>query len=120
MNYFYETIITILLLLITISAYSQQIDRNSIEVNIAQFSALSLDVNYEYAIKPYLDIHSTIGYSYNHTKSWDINFFLSPYIKCGNCGIKPINQTGGFLRTGVKINARRNFTKRNYFFLELT
>lgn len=117
MNFISKILNTILLLLVTISVYSQQTVKQSIGINIAQLSALSLDVDYEYEIKPYLNFYSAIGYSYNHTKSWDINFFLVPHIKCGNCGIKPINQTGGFLKTGVKINARRNFTKHNFFFL---
>ncbi len=100
------------------SLYSQKemSNKHTIGINLAQLPGLAVDFGYEYTLKPYLDITGNIGYGYNHVKGFDINEFLIPHIDSGNNGITIINQTGGFIKGGIKLNSRKSFPKRNYFF----
>ena len=116
---FKKIIILIWLLLIAFSSYPQEnnIKKHTLGLNITQLPALTIDINYDYAIKPYLDFVGNIGYSFNYIYSGDLNWILVSHIKCGNCGIAIKNQTGGFIKTGIKFNTRKTFEKRSYFFL---
>ena len=119
-NVFYLIFILCFLLIQTKNCYSQNVKNNNkytIGVNLSQLSALTIELNYEYHHKPYLDLVGNIGYSFNHIHSKDINSLIIPHIDCGNNGVEILNQTGGFIKLGVKLNARRSFQKRNYFFL---
>lgn len=114
-----KMIMIICLFMIAFSANSQEnkTKTKAIGLNVAELPALTINLNYDYAIKPYLDFIGNIGYSFNHIYSGDLNFILVPHIKCGNCGIIIKNQTGGFVKTGLKLNARKSFAKRNFFFV---
>lgn len=91
-----------------------------IGLNLAQIPALTIDLSYDYTIKPYLDLVGNFGYSFNHVYSGDLNFILVPHIKCGNCGIVIKNQTGGFIKTGMRLNIRKSYEKRNYILIGIS
>ena len=122
MKKYREIILIICLFISAFSANSQEnkVKNNTIGLNVAELPALTINLNYEYAIKPYLDFVGNIGYSFNHTYSADLNFILVPHIDCGNCGIVIKNQTGGFVKTGLKLNSKKSYEKRNYFFIGIS
>ena len=58
------------------------------------------------------------GYTINYANSFDfIGFFLTPHYKCGNDGYSMKNQSGGFIKIGMKLNFRNSIEKKNYFYL---
>jgi hypothetical protein len=101
----------------SVNAQKNKVTNNTIGLNVAELPSLTIDLNYSYAIKPYFDLVGGIGYSFNHTYAADLNFILVPHIKCGNCGIVMKNQTGGFVKTMLKLNVRKSYETRNYLFI---
>lgn len=115
-----KTFLLIIIFFISFSSKSQTVKKHTVGLNIAQIPALSFEPSYEYDFKPYFSFFGSLGYSLNHTKSYDLNWFLTSHIKCGNCGVQTHNQTGGFLKTGFQLKTRKSFEKANYFFVGAT
>ena len=102
----------------TVSGQSNGNRSRKIGINILQLPATTLDLNYEIANHPGYSISINTGYTLNYSNSCDwAGWFLSPHYKCGNHGFSLENQSGGFLKAGVKYNFRGDMEKKNYFFL---
>lgn len=114
-------IVILLLFVVSISVYSQEekTKYQSIGINIFQIPAMTIDFNYDYSVKPFFDLSGDIGYSFNYIYNKDINWIIVPHIKSGNCGIVIKNQTGGFIKTGLKFNLRKSYEKRKFLFLKI-
>ena len=91
---------------------------SSIGIGLLQITTSTLDLTYEFSNNPRYSMIVNPGYTMNYVQSLDfIGFFLSPHSKCGNDGYKMYNQSGGFVKLGMKYNFRNSFEKTNYFYL---
>jgi len=91
---------------------------HEIGINTLQLLATTLDLTYDRTYKPWYSLSMNTGYTFNYSYSFDLpGFFLSPHCKCGNSGYTMKNQSGGFLKAGLKFNLRRTLEKKNYFFV---
>ncbi len=91
--------------------------RHEIGINLLQIPATTIDLSYNFAFKPRYSLLLNTGYTLNYASSFDFaGFFLSPHFKCGNNGYSMKNQSGGFLKIGIKYNLRKAIEDNNYFF----
>ena len=91
---------------------------HEIGMNLLQIPSTTIDLSYLIANKPSYTIIINSGYTLNYASSFDfVGFFLSPHYKCGNNGYSMKNQSGGYLKIGLKYNLRKSLEKNNYFFL---
>lgn len=106
---------------LSVGKVSGQTQRNwsrEIGINLLQLPATTLDLTYDIARNPQYSIIISAGYTINYSNSFDWpGWFLSPHYKCGNNGFSLENQSGGFLKAGLKYNFRSNMEKKDYFFL---
>ncbi len=93
---------------------------HEIGINLLQIPATTIDLSYETSGRPSFSWLINTGYTINYENSYDlIGFFLTPHYKCGNDGYSIQEQSGGFLKTGIKFNFRNTYEKSNYFYLGL-
>ena len=91
---------------------------HEIGINLLQLPSTTIDLSYSITNKPTHSIIVNTGYTVNYTKSFDfIGYILSPHYKCGNNGYSMQNQTGAYLKIGLKYNLRKTLEKNNYFFI---
>lgn len=91
---------------------------HDIGINLLQILATTIDLTYEFSNNPRYTMIVNPGYTINYANSFDfIGFFLTPHYKCGNDGYSMKNQSGGFIKIGMKFNFRNKTEKKNYFYL---
>ena len=89
-------------------------------MNLLQIPTLTVNGNMSFEIKPYLSPTIDLGYTFNYSKGFDfIGDALTPHCKCANDGYDLKNQSGGYLKLGVFLNLRKDFSRRNYPFIGL-
>jgi len=89
-----------------------------IGTNLLQIPATTIDVNYQLSSSPWISLIINPGYTINYISSYDIiGFFLSPHCKCANQGYSTKNQSGPYLKLGIRYNFRQSETRDNYFFI---
>ena len=102
----------------TIHAQENEIRKHSAGINLLQIPATTIDLTYDYSPKANFSYSFGAGYTFDYTKNFDlVGFFLSPHYKCGNNGYVMKQQSGGFLRAGMKYNFRKTTEKQNFFFV---
>jgi hypothetical protein len=91
---------------------------HTIGLNLLQLPATTIGLSYELTNHPRFALVINPGFTLNYAKSFDfIGFVLSPHYKCGNDGYMIKQQSGGFLKIGMKFNFRGSMNKENYFYL---
>jgi len=91
---------------------------HEISTNLLQIPAKTIDVNYQLSSSPWYSLIINPGYTINYVSNYDIiGFFLSPHCKCANQGYTIKDQSGPYLKIGIRYNFRKNETKDNYFFV---
>lgn len=106
--------------LINVNVFGQVKEKwnHDIGINLLQIPATTFDLTYELSQNPRFTMIVNPGYTLNYANSFDfIGFFLSPHYKCGNDGYSMKNQSGGFIKIGMKFNFRKKTEKNNYFYL---
>lgn len=118
-NIFTALIISILILSAsTVLGQEKEIRKHSAGINLLQIPATTIDLNYDYSPKANYSYSFGAGYTFDYTKNFDlVGFILSPHYKCGNDGYIIKQQSGGFLRAGMKYNLRKTMEKENFFFI---
>lgn len=109
----------IILLLISREGFGQEnkIMHHTIGLNLLQLPATTIDVTYAFSNNSQYDFLVNTGFTFNYSKSIDyIGHLLSPHFDAGNYGFIMIQQTGAFLKGGMKYNVRKSFDKKHYFF----
>lgn len=102
----------------TVQGQEKEIRHHSAGINLLQFPATTIDLTYDYSPKANFSYSFGAGYTFDYTKNFDlVGFFLSPHYKCGNYGYVMKQQSGGFLRAGIKYNFRKSPEKLNFFFV---
>jgi len=92
--------------------------RHEINTNLLQIPSTTIDVNYQLSSIYWYTLIINPGYTINYNPSYDfIGFFLSPHCKCNNRGYSMRNQSGPYLKIGIRYNFRQNETKENYLFI---
>lgn len=111
--------VTISVLSISNAAGQQQKEWvQSIGVNLLQIPATTIDLSCELSNNHKYTIVGNAGYTINYANSFDfIGFLMSPHYKCANDGYVIKNQSGGFVKAGVKYNFRKSLQRRNFFYL---
>ncbi|HPX58928.1 MAG TPA: hypothetical protein PK495_01670 [Bacteroidales bacterium] len=90
---------------------------HTIGLNLLQLPATTIDITYAFSNNPQYDFLINSGFTFNYSKSIDyIGWLLSPHFDCGNDGFTMIQQSGAFLKGGMKYNVRKSFDKKYYFF----
>jgi hypothetical protein len=101
-----------------VSAQDKQIHQHALGINLLQIPATTIDLTYDYSPNANFSYSFGAGYTFDYTKNFDlVGFFLSPHYKCGNYGYIMKQQSGGFLRAGIKYNFRKSPEKLNFFFV---
>ncbi|NLO43011.1 MAG: hypothetical protein GX109_08295 [Bacteroidales bacterium] len=95
----------------------EKIMHHAIGLNLLQLPATTIDITYAFSNNPHYDFLVNTGFTFNYSKSMDyIGWLLTPHFDCGNDGFTMIQQTGAFLKGGMKYNIRKSFDKKHYFF----
>jgi len=112
-------LLTLLVLLATTShGQNKQIHQHALGINLLQIPATTIDLTYDYSPKANFSYSIGAGCTFDYTKNFDlVGFILSPHYKCGNYGYIMKQQSGGFLRAGIKYNFRKTMEKENFFFV---
>jgi hypothetical protein len=85
-------------------------------MNVLQLLATTVDLGYEINNHPRYTLVVNGGLTVNHVYGPDLfGFILSPMTKCTRYTMK--NQSGGFVKGGMKYNLRSSLEKNNYFFV---
>lgn len=115
-----EIVFYLIIFLITGNVFGQEKENwdHDIGINLVQLPATTIDLTYEFSNNPRYAMIVNPGYTINYANSFDfIGFFLTPHYKCGNDGYSMKNQSGGFIKIGMKFNFRNKTEKKNYFYL---
>lgn len=116
--YFKQIIFLTIFECFILSGFSQEkISRYAIGINAAELPALTLDINHYYKLSKRLSLTGNTGISFNHTYGGDLNWFLVPHYKCENDGYKIINQSGGFIKAGMRFNFKKERKQKKYLFM---
>lgn len=111
-------ILMMVLLVGTVGGQDSDILKHSVGINLLQLPATTIDLSYDYSPKANFSYSFGAGYTFDYTKNFDLlGFFLSPHYKCGNDGYVMKQQSGGFLRAGIKYNFRKTTEKKNFIFI---
>ncbi len=115
----FKSVFYLMLLLIAGSAVFGQEERNHyIGINLFQIPATTLDLVYEFSYNPRFTMVVNSGFTINYANSFDyVGFFLTPHYKCGNYGYAMKNQSGGFVKIGMKFNFKKEAEKKSHFYL---
>ena len=112
------SLISILALLCPDSMAQNDKWSHEISTNLLQIPATTIDVNYQLSSASWYTLIINPGYTINYISNYDlIGFFLSPHCKCNNRGYSTKNQSGPYLKIGIRYNFRQTETKDNYFFI---
>jgi hypothetical protein len=118
MNKIKVTLFSFLGLFCLDSSAQNDIWSQEISTNLLQIPATTIDVNYQLSSTYWYTLIVNPGYTINYISNYDfIGFFLSPHCKCNNRGYSLSNQSGPYLKIGIRYNFRQNETKENYFFI---
>ena len=112
-------IVCTIVLLIPRKGFGQEekIMHHAIDLNLLQLPATTIDITYAFSNNPHYDFLVNTGFTFNYSQSIDyIGWLLTPHFDCGNDGFTMIQQTGAFLKGGMKYNVRKSFDKKHYFF----
>ena len=113
-------LLIILCLLSFLTAKGQSNKAVYLGTNLLQIPTLTINGNISFDIKPYLSPIIDLGYTFNYSKGFDfIGYALTPHCKCSNDGYDLNNQSGGYIKLGVFLNLRKDFSRRNYPFIGL-
>ena len=113
-------LLMILCILSCLTAKGQSDRTVYLGMNLFQIPTLTINGNMSFEINPYLSPTIDLGYTFNYSKGFDfIGYILTPHCKCANDGYDLNNQSGGYLKLGVLLNLRKDFSKINYPFVGL-
>jgi len=108
-----------LLLLIPKKGFGQEekIMHHTLGFNLLQLPATTIDITYSFYNNPHYDFLVNAGFTFNYSQSIDyIGWLISPHFDSRNDGFTMRQQTGAFLKGGMKYNVRKLFDKKHYFF----
>ncbi|MDY0343966.1 MAG: hypothetical protein RBR28_10365 [Lentimicrobium sp.] len=114
-----KRIITIFILFIGLTSFSQSDKNQFIGLNLIQLPASTININYSIDCKPFLTPIADIGYAFGYNYKYDlIGHFLTPHNDTYD-GYTIEKQSGGYVKVGGFLNLRKNFEKLNFFHLGL-